>query len=507
MADDLRLQLVVQAILDAKGFDDAKAALGSMADTASKAKPAIEGLGTAQNVSSREIRLATAEILRYSGVTQEAGLIGRLAAVGFRAMGDSAEYANLAMVGATLGLSVLIPLIIEWINQSDNITQAQKELKDSIEAEYTILKPFLDTLKGTNAQYEAWAQNARDVRLDKQQEEIRSTIRTIDELKGKIASVNDILEDPTLWGWIRSLFRGKDTVDDLSKSLGQATEHLKQLELAQARGIPLNEMLENGVKKATKAVKDLSDADKAHKADLERGAKLAHQQELDALVDMTTYGQKQHAAWVKELKDKEKHNIDMIDADHEMRQREAADADKNYQKMLDDQAAYAKFKIESDQAIADASVSLLGTLFGKNKAARAAGVIIDTAAAIMKTYAEMGYFATAFVAPIIAQGAAQEAAILKTGFDDPMNDILAEKLGRKSAQDFVRLFGGGFHSGLMGANAGGSVSNTTINRGVTVQSLHMSGILGVNEQDVMKNLNRKLIAAQRLEQRTTLGRA
>ena len=505
--DDLKLQLVIQAILDAKGFEEAKIALGGLADTTNKAVGPVKELSDAQNISRREIRLATAEVLRYSGVTQEAGLIGRLAATGFVALGDSAEFANFAIVGATLGLSVLIPLILSWIGKSAEATAEQNALKESIDGAYKQLEPFLERLKGINQQFDIWAQHAKEHMLDEQATQIEKTTKLVNEAQAAL--------DHHVQGW--ALFGHQvrvSTEDDaaynkeqerLTKNLRNARDELDKLLLAQGKGVSVEKMIHDAVKTGDGILDKRKTAIKELTADEKRAADFRRQQAQDAMLDMVADGVAQGKAWKKDMEARGKHNNDVLEAQADLDRRRKAADDKLAAETIEIEQSMAEAKIAAIDRIRTASIDLMGTLFGKNKAAASANVIVDTAQAIMRTNAQLGWpAAIPFDIALAAEGAAQLANINKAGFDNPMSDLIAERFGSRWAYDLLQKIDGGFSKSLDRISAGGQ--HTTINRGVTVQSLHMSGILGVNETDVLKQLNRKLTAVGRLEQRTTLGR-
>jgi hypothetical protein len=509
MADDLRLQLVVQAILDAKGFDDAKAALGAMAEASKKGGDGTDAFSTAQNVSRREVRLATAEILRYSGVTQEAGLIGRLAATGFVAFGDAAEVANFAIVGATVGLSVLIPLIIQWMKGTDDVSKAQEALTNTLESQYNVLKPFLETLKGTNAQYEAWAKHARDLELDKNEKELVGLLHTVDELNAKLKNLADISEDPTLYGWIRNLFRGNDTVETLNKSLADAKIRIEQLNLALGRGIPVEDMLSGKVKDGTKALEAKKKAIKEVMEDEKRAADFQKKQSVDAELDIVTFGQKQTKAWKDETKELGKHVSDVLDAKRAWTREE--------ERLSKERIAQADAEQAAKEEAANAEISYIGqtatalsAAFGHNKALAIAGAIADTWAGATKALATVPWPANlAAAASVAATGLAQVVNIEKasaSGFDDPLNDLLARQRGTKWARDLLNNVDLGFNRGLAAAGSGpAGSSSTTIDRSLHFHGgVHLGGFFGGNKNELLTQMSRDLNVIARKEGRATL---
>jgi predicted phage tail protein len=80
------------------------------------------------------------------------------------------------------------------------------------------------------------------------------------------------------------------------------------------------------------------------------------------------------------------------------------------QEELDD--THAKSATEKFQMIADASSSILRSLFGKSKAAAIAAVIIETASAVIKSFNNGGGFPWGLI-PAAAMAAAGAAQIIK----------------------------------------------------------------------------------------------
>lgn len=512
-SDDLRLQLVIQAILDAKGFDEAKASLTGLAATANTAAPSMkvlanetENVAIQQEVSSREIKILTREMLSSIGASEGAGAAGRLAAVGFSAIGNSAMMANLALTAVGFGLAFLLPRIIEWVNDTGEATKAQNELLASLTDFESRIKGITVNIAESDTQLQKWVHSLHEAALAKEANELK-------ELEEKWYKLAETIDEDGLPAHSKM----RTELEGLSAQMGIYRR-------AQEANMTIAEMDTKATKEHAKAIKDDAEAQKkAHEAaikhmdffadqeatrnriyleeqeDRNRALDFKQKQEKDALADMHkgTVFTKQQLAERRKAEDEYAKSLKRA-SDEE--QQWAADDQKFQEQMTQAEIGYI-----------GATLDALGGAFGNNKALRIAGAIADTWAGASAALAEVPWPANiAAAASVAAVGLAQVANIEKAspGFDDPMNDIIAEKLGRKSASDFVRLFGGGFHDGLRAANTGGgSVVNTTINRGVSVQSLHMSGILGVNEQDVMKNLNRKLISAQRLETRTTLGRS
>lgn len=497
MADDLNLQVVIQAILDAKGFDEAKAGLKGLADNANAVGPATAAFAEGQRVSAREVRLATAEVLRFSGVTQEAGLIGRLAGVGFRALGDSAEYANLAIVGATLGLSIIIPLFLQWIGSAKDAAEKQKALVDELLRFRSEIDQYVIKVPGAERAAREWAAALKELALAQQQLRIIELEKQLDELKKQQEAGVGLWERtkmslagllPGIGSYNDLLAASKARAAETSAAVAALTKEIEVMKLAASHKEPIEDFFkagETGAEKAKKANQDRANFD------------------LRATLDMISYGQKEEATRKKQIADENKLFIDQ----ETERERLEAEARRRAEET-------AKHKAVLEEETLRAGATALRDFFGKSKAAAIAGAVADTYAAAAKAYARAGGgpWGVPIVAFTIVEGLAQVAKIEKAGlgFDNPESDALARARGTKWADDLLNLLDSGFNDRLRSASpfgGGGGIINqsTTINRGISIGSVNMGNLYGEHEDVALKRLNRKLIEIQRLENRTTVG--
>jgi hypothetical protein len=270
-------------------------------------------------------------------------------------------------------------------------------------------------------------------------------------------------------------------------------------------------------------VKDIEDYEKQHaaallksmdfQADLDRFEANARQEDLDDRLRASDFAKKQ-------VKDAQRDMAaDVLFTKKELTEKRKAQDEYNKQlkRDYDQEAQWANDDIVAQHANTDSIIanyaaagSSLAEAFGKNKALNIASAIANTWAGAdlaLATYAYNPPLAIAMAAAIAAAGLANVVNIEKAspGFDDPMNDIIAEKLGRKSARDFVRLWGGGFHDGLTMATGGGESSSTTVNRNTYFQGgVHLGGFFGGNENELLTQMSRKLNVIARKEGRATL---
>lgn len=516
MADDLRLQLVVQAILDAKGFDEAKASIAGLAEAANRAAPAnkklsdaTDDLSESQEVSSREIKILTREMLMSVGASQGAASAGRLAAFSFAAIGNSAQLANLALAGFGFGLAFLLPRLIEWVQQTDTVSKESHALIGTLQGLSQSMSALLRDVPALNEKYGSLTKTLHDLAMQNEAIQAQAMRKAIEEMTVELDKVGPKqsawltlmqLTNPQAMAFAQGMDKDAKAAGELRTQIAAASAAVTLHNEAVQKGLTLEEMIQADHPKHVAALHQKKEAvDKITEAwEKEVKARDRAGEEDEQFVLQLLRDREREAKEEKRLNDekaKEEQRLAKLVEEDERREAAAREANKNATISYIGQTATA-----------------LSSAFGHNKALAIAGAIVDTWAGAARALGPEGPPWPANIAAaamVAAVGLAEVANIEKAnpGFDDPMNDIIAERLGRKSAQDFVRLFGGGFHSGLVGMNGGNSISNTTINRGVTVQSLSMSGVLAGTEEQMLVKLNRKLnTIAARHEKRTTLGR-
>lgn len=171
--------------------------------------------------------------------------------------------------------------------------------------------------------------------------------------------------------------------------------------------------------------------------------------------------------------------------------------------------AVTKTKTEFYEEAAAQSLSILSSLFGKNKALAFNEAGINTALAATRAYRDYPYPANIIVMALtIAAGVAQQYKIATAdqGFDDPRSDMEARLGGRRWAKDMVREFSGGASAGWAeGLRSGRAsivnnsssstfspVNNTTVN---------ISGFVGSGRTEMLTRLQRELDLVNRTKLR------
>lgn len=564
MAGDLELAAEITSRFRREGVDDAKASLAGLTASANSAAVGTGGLADSteklavkQEVSKREIKILTAEILRSVGITQEAAAAGRVAAEGYSAMGNSAHIANLALAATGLAVVAIIPLIMSWVGASKEAAEANERLKDALIGQLGRLDNYLDKVHNAPADIRAWAAALRDLALEKQGKEIDDNKKKITELSAAIKDDTEVLERN-----VSRILRGGEVVHIDAEGRKKLTDRIKenrtelnaltrttqQMEDAQKKRITTDEKLTKLDKEGADAEKKAKDAEEArlHLAAMfeqASGKRIAAQQrELIAtsgwskeqvmdLFKVRTTTQREASDIAKHMEtlenriefltkrrgvnlDKEvdalrkwkKNNADILDGTRLVTNDEI-------DKMIDDfvklEEAVEKAQQVHQQNIAEAAAQGLGAmsqLFGKNKEIAIAGAIADTYAAANKAFYAAGGYPWG-IAPMVAtilQGLANVQNIRKSGFDDPINDFLARRLGRKFASDALENIMTGWQGGLHEASK--TSQHTTINRGTTINKLLVQGFVGMNKTQFFRQLTRELIISQRLEDRNAVGR-
>src|SRR6185295_11654307 len=109
-------KLVLKAILDAKGFQEAQASIKGLAGAANASAPPIEGLGKKTAGLTKELggtRGATADltrILMYNlGVTGAAGEAAKAAGVAFNVLAGATGGLNFAVYAFILAAALVTP--------------------------------------------------------------------------------------------------------------------------------------------------------------------------------------------------------------------------------------------------------------------------------------------------------------------------------------------------------------------------------------------------------------
>jgi len=489
MAEDLKLEIVIQALLDAKGFEDAKANLSSLATTANAAAPAIQKtgesakkMGESMGGTRGPVADLTRILLQQVGVTGAAGEAAKAAGTAMYFLEGAATASAVAISGGVAAIAILLPKLIDWFSATEEQTEEQNNLRDSLEATSELINRLIQDVPQLAAKYREIAEVLHGAALDKQTDRLRELLNRQGELQKKIAE--------TTSEWQKANY---------AREIEQLQAEVRLLMAAQEQHVTVTEMVTKEREKHTKATDRDTKAVKEKTAAVEKLTE-AQKQDIDAQIDIIRFNERE----AKKRRKDEDEEVDRLLAFGRLREDQAA---------IDDQIARQRRMdaLTVKEMYANAITTALAA-FTSNKSILIAGAIADTFAAANKAWAQGGIYAAPMVALIIASGMANVQQIRKAepggvGFDDPFADMTARKLGQKSAVDFVRNFAGGFTPGVvagMGA-MGGHTQNTTINRGTTINMGGIHGALGPRPA-FDKWLERAMVKATRARGRTTLGR-
>lgn len=514
MADDLNLKIVIDTLLNAKGFDEAKAALAGLtgatnttataADTATgKQKGLARELGGTRGPAADLTRI----LLQQIGVTGAAGEAAKAAGIAFNTLGGAATGLTLGLAAAVALVALIAPSISKWAKATDDTSEATDALRKSLTDMLPELEEYVAHVTNASAELRALYEASAAQAFREQDKAIADNDKALAGLNEKLEQyrqrLNVVVVDNARSGASHMVVRNatmaeRDAMVELEQAIADLTVKNNALMAAHEDGLTLSKQITSATKIATAAEdaarKIAEERARVAKANAAWQQQFAKQQIIDATKDMASQTSN-YKATVKQIQDVTTEKIKAKG------QRIAADKEET-----DAEIAERIRAAQVRETLAQQASATIGAIFGRNKAAMIAQAIIDTYAGMDKALAQGGWFGIAMAAMVGAEGFANVANMQKQkpGFDDPFNDMLASKLGRKSAADFLHHFGQGFSSGMgMPGGGGASVSNTTINRGSTVNIGNVNGVIGSKTQ-LRRYLQRELIKAGRQEDRTRL---
>lgn len=526
MAEDLDLKILLKAILDAKGFEDAQAAIKGLAGAANKTSKETAALGDETEKTtgevrgeSREIQSLTSVLLASIGMTRGNAAMAHASGVAYRFASDGATIFSLKLAGLTLGLSLLLPKIAEYVTENKRAAESQDQITESALGELPQLEELAIKLGKVNTALQEQVRAVRSQALRQQAKDIEENVSEIKKLEQAASDLQISIENLSVLerlmpspGLMKRMNELRDDLQKQNLEIDRRSAILERQQEAQEKGLALERADSKALEESTEASKRAEEAKKKLKKAQEdlnealgQGRRFVDQ---DALAkDSAAIAEMERIRNQGRLTDEQIEQLTRVGQTEEGIEAERSRLIKEREK--DDREAAAN-KRALDAEILASSVSALTVFFGSNKAAMIAQAIVDTYAGATKAFAQGGVLGFVTSAAIIAQGLANVANIRKQeiGFDDPFSDLLAQKLGRKSAADFVKFFGIGFNQGMGGG--GGTVNNyqssTTINRGTSVGAVNYNSIVGARKTQQLKQLNRDLITIGRLEDRTRIGR-
>jgi len=515
-----------------EGIDSAKRGVEELARKADKAKPSVQGLGDQVDKGGKKYRRATGEVtamgaalFRSLGITGAASEAARGAGVAYEFAGASAGKLSIALAGSTVALSILLPLIVSWLQKTKDQTKEQEELTKKLAEQLPQLAAYREQIDGVNAALDAQLKATRELALIAQQRRIDALDEEIVKLKQQLG-ISTVFVDQRLTEAQRMKAIanfGEDVVGSLTKEGKAQNELTAQLQAKEAlvarlvasqqAGITLDEEEAAAIERSRLAREATLDQMEREKVLREELAAL----KTEGFQAQIGEGARRDGEEIARQERLDRERREAIRADLRDRQ-SAAQQDR-------EEAASERTRDEQRKKAAQQTndyLLALGTdtavaLFGNNKAVQIAAALVDTwraANAALATVFPTVPLGVAAAALVTAQGLANVANIRKqnVGFDDPANDLLARELGAKFAHDVLREINSGFGTGLSGLAQGtSSVSTTNVDR-----SMNFSGPINVGAGDrfgggqpghrqLMLWLNRELIKVRRIEEMGVLS--
>jgi hypothetical protein len=531
MGDQLDLQIVLKAILDAKGFDQAQTALKGFAKQANDAAAPTERTAAAGKKMGQElggtrgpVADLTRLLLQNIGATTQAGEAAKFLGEATTATAGGVSALALGAGALVVVASFVVPKLMEWARGNEAAGASAKDfnaiLDTSVEKIESLiekvpsaareLQGLLNVLRTEQTKTKTDALKEMGVRLREIEKEAAPLERTLSRYNATQLQGDNLRFYP-------EARKAKDRLSELRQEQGNLIVKARELEQTVLDGSSATE-------RAASAARVMEEADRAAAKAAEERKRA--QEDLNAAILEGIAGQSEarnrenQALLDKDSEDLRKRGAGKLSPELQQKLTEIDIEKKAIQDLADYEAETEelkrKDKLETNALegeIAAQGLAAASALFGGNKALAIAAAIADTYAGANKALAQFGAFGPAMAAVVIATGLANVQQIRKAqpvGFDDPFNDALANKLGRKSAGDFVHYFGEGFRSGMWGAMGPGGNSTTVnnhYNSGTSVQKMVMPGYLGAGRTEFWKHAKREMErVGGRLDDRTKVGR-
>jgi len=539
--DDLSLRATIEAVLDAKGFDDLKASVDRMADSVARTGPKVSGtvdvfdrLG--RRLPTQGLHLLSDSLLRNAGAMRGASQIANVLTHTVGALTFGLGPLGLAIGAVAVAAGIAATALGKKKEEAAKLAAQTKTLEDNtlaygdqlrqLKERGMELTPAMETmirLERELARVRAVAGLVAAKEMEKKQKEIVGGLKdeiaaeteSLSWAKKRVESMRSVMEatGQTTVGFItmeatvsateKSLKSQGEALEKASLDLQLASAHVDFLNGTMKAGEPtaaayLNTLAE-GARRAAEEVKETERWYERLAARMER----FHNEEVQA----TEAGERTRDRMRERERERQLETAKQIVSGLEKNREEALKA---VQKIEDDERESAQKRLDIQTGIAVGSADIIRSVFGKNKAASIISAIIDTYAAAnvaLKSAPPPANFV--LMAAAIAAGLANVAKIKESeaGFDVLESDMLAASFGKKWAADFLRLVDSGFAAAVDRGPTPGirSVHNTTINRGTQIHGgVSLGGFFGSGKTQLLKQLNRELIVINRLENRTAL---
>lgn len=523
MADDLTLKAVIEAVLDARGFEEFKTRLQGAAAGAQAASEQVGGLGgrsdlvgsklerLGRNIPSAGVAIFTQNLIRASG-----SITGTERAVSVLSQGVGALALAMPAVGlgagAILGgLGLLIPAIVRMREETQKLAEAIGPDEglvgrlEQLEQKLGGLPRLLDQV--LRAQRDLIDRGLRE-QIAAQAIELDQTLRSIQQRERNVAGLREEIEQRKALGLpleiaVEKLAREQAALESERSSASKNSAEIAKLTALRSREI-------DALEAQAKAEEELNREQEKAARDARQRADEEQRRRNALETDKVRESARRQREEREARRDEERARRDrLLAAQEEL----VAEID-NKREINERREQFRREDLDRNIAAVQQSFALIAEAFPKNKAIAVAEALVNTFAAATLTLRSFpGPFGIALAAATVAFGLAQVAQIKAAepaGFDLPRSDLLARKFGEKWARDFLQNVDAGFTRALGRIRSPGSgpvtsiTRQTTINSGTSIGTVALGGFFGTNETELLKQLDRRLTVIRRLEKRATL---
>lgn len=202
-ADDLNIRTVIQTALDAKGFEDYQNRLRQAGTDSEKAGSGAEAAGghfdrLGKRLPNSAFHLLSYEMLANSGIHGHIRPLIGLTTVAMESMAGATGVMSNALVGATLGLSILIPLVLAMRKGSDENAASAKDWAAEGETLLTKLESLREKTGGLTKENQELYNALLELRKLKREEELDGIRKKIEELTATYQKETDLTRTLTL---------------------------------------------------------------------------------------------------------------------------------------------------------------------------------------------------------------------------------------------------------------------------------------------------------------------
>jgi hypothetical protein len=541
MADQLDLAIVLKAVLDAKGFEEAQGKIKALASQANATKPALDKTADAGKKMGQELggtRGPVADLTRLLlanvGATSQAGEAAKFLGEATTATAGGVSALALGAGALVVAASFVVPKLIEWFNKSEALNEEQRKLRDEIVTSLPELEKYAETVKKVSDSVQVQIEGARALALSKQREDLAKKTADLTTKEEELAALrrrNEEVNDRIFRNFGTYMNAPKALREEFEKSTEKETQLAATTKVLRGETEELSEAVNTGAvverqrkeameaatraeERQTKALREREAAQRALNEAFEEGERARRGMpggSLQELLQKDSKALAEREAKAKKGKlDPEVERLLVLgDAEaHLAAERERLDTEEMERKRQEH-----KEKLALDASMVAGATQALASFFGNNKTARIASALADTWAGVARAQADWPWPYSAVVSGIVlAQGLANVSNIRKQeiGFDDPVNDLLAQKLGRKFATDVLSHIMFGFND-EMGGQSGGAGSSTVYDQrtyhqaGDTHNYGGIHGLMASSPTQFARGVDRVMVKAQRFRQRTTVG--